>query len=203
SPASWPTPCRCRADTSMEAIERADRYAVANNSINTSDSGRKYARSAIKNADAVHSAGFPQAWALLAARRSFWRRLLDVFAPFVIGQGSGPQQTYNQRNTWNIVPPMQLPDRWRKPFMYAITAVIVIGVVVAWRWAAPDRLPDGIVGGNGRLEATTLDVAAKSGRRWRRNFAEPSPSSGRRARRGKRRLRWCARGSKRYLPWRP
>lgn len=149
----------------MEAIERADRYAVANNSIDTSDSGRKCPRSAIKNADTVHSAGFPQAWALLAARRSFWRRLLDVFAPFVIGQGSGPQQTYNQLNTWNIVPPMQLPDRWRKPFMYAITAVIVIGVVVAWRWAAPDRLPDGIVGGNGRLEATTLDVAAKSGGR--------------------------------------
>lgn len=60
---------------------------------------------------------------------------------------------------------MQLPDRWRNPLLYALAAVVVIGVVVAWRWAAPDRLPEGIVGGNGRLEATTLDVAAKSGGR--------------------------------------
>ena len=60
---------------------------------------------------------------------------------------------------------MNLPDRWRKSLPYVIAAVIGIGVVVAWRWAAPDGLPEGIAGGNGRLEATTIDVAAKSGGR--------------------------------------
>lgn len=60
---------------------------------------------------------------------------------------------------------MNLPDRWRKSLPYVIAAVIGIGVVLAWRWAAPDGLPEGIAGGNGRLEATTIDVAAKSGGR--------------------------------------
>ena len=45
---------------------------------------------------------------------------------------------------------------------YVIAIVIAIGVVIAWRWAVPDGLPKDIAGGNGRLEATTLDVAAKS-----------------------------------------
>lgn len=60
---------------------------------------------------------------------------------------------------------VNLPERWRKPLPYLIALVIAIGVVVAWRWAAPDGLPEGIAAGNGRLEATTLDVAAKSGGR--------------------------------------
>ena len=60
---------------------------------------------------------------------------------------------------------MNLPLRWRKSLPYVIAVVIGIGVVVAWRWAAPDGLPEGIAGGNGRLEATTIDVAAKSGGR--------------------------------------
>ena len=60
---------------------------------------------------------------------------------------------------------MGLPLRWRSLLPYVIAVVIGIGVVVAWRWAAPDGLPEGIAGGNGRLEATTIDVAAKSGGR--------------------------------------
>ena len=57
---------------------------------------------------------------------------------------------------------MNLSDPWRKFFPYVITMAIAIGGVVAWRWAEPDVLPEGIAGGNGRLEATSLDVAARS-----------------------------------------
>lgn len=60
---------------------------------------------------------------------------------------------------------MNLPSRWRSLLPYAIAAVIGVGVVGAWRWAAPDGLPEGIAGGNGRIEATTVDVAAKTGGR--------------------------------------
>ena len=57
---------------------------------------------------------------------------------------------------------VNLPDRWRSYLPYPIAMLIAIGVVTAWRWAAPDALPKGIAGGNGRLEATSLDVAARS-----------------------------------------
>jgi HlyD family secretion protein len=60
---------------------------------------------------------------------------------------------------------VNLPPRWRSLLPYVIAAVIGIGVVMAWRWAAPDGLPEGIAGGNGRIEATTIDVAAKTGGR--------------------------------------
>jgi len=60
---------------------------------------------------------------------------------------------------------VNLPLRWRSLLPYVIAAVVGIGVVVAWRWAAPDGLPEGIAGGNGRIEATTIDVAAKTGGR--------------------------------------
>jgi HlyD family secretion protein len=57
------------------------------------------------------------------------------------------------------------PQRWRSLLLYVMVAVIGISVAVAWHWAAPDGLPEGIAGGNGRIEATTIDVAAKTGGR--------------------------------------
>lgn len=56
------------------------------------------------------------------------------------------------------------PGRWQTR-LALLTAGLVAVIVVAWRWAEPEGLPPGIAGGNGRLEATTLDVAAKSGGR--------------------------------------
>lgn len=42
-------------------------------------------------------------------------------------------------------------------------AVVVIGAaVIAWRLLAPGSLPDGIVSGNGRIEAVEMDISAKS-----------------------------------------
>lgn len=42
-------------------------------------------------------------------------------------------------------------------------AVVVIGAaVIAWRLLAPGGLPDGIVSGNGRIEAVEMDISAKS-----------------------------------------
>lgn len=57
---------------------------------------------------------------------------------------------------------MNLPERWRKFLPYLIALALAAAVGAAWRWAAPDALPEGIAGGNGRLEATPLDVATRS-----------------------------------------
>lgn len=43
------------------------------------------------------------------------------------------------------------------------TAVIVVGglAYLGWMYFQPEKLPDGIAGSNGRIEATEIDVAAK------------------------------------------
>lgn len=43
----------------------------------------------------------------------------------------------------------------------AIAAVVVAGIAVAWYALRPQGLPEGIASGNGRIEATDIDVATK------------------------------------------
>ncbi|WP_119154592.1 HlyD family secretion protein [Caldimonas tepidiphila] len=54
---------------------------------------------------------------------------------------------------------------WRKALTAAAVTAGLAALAVAWQRAAPDGLPPGIAGGNGRLEATTIDIAAKAGGR--------------------------------------
>jgi HlyD family secretion protein len=56
---------------------------------------------------------------------------------------------------------MRTPQR-----TWIIWACIAVALVAAafllWRMLKPGDLPDGIVGGNGRIEAVEIDVAAKA-----------------------------------------
>ena len=44
----------------------------------------------------------------------------------------------------------------------AIAVVVVAGGFMLWSTLQPKGLPEGIVGGNGRLEAVEIDIAAKA-----------------------------------------
>jgi HlyD family secretion protein len=48
-----------------------------------------------------------------------------------------------------------------------IVAAVVIAGLVLWSMVRPSGLPEGIVGGNGRLEAVSIDIASKSAGRIR------------------------------------
>ncbi len=50
--------------------------------------------------------------------------------------------------------------RWLLRGGLALAAVLV--ALVAWQFLKPEGLPDGVVGGNGRIEAVEIDVAAKA-----------------------------------------
>lgn len=50
--------------------------------------------------------------------------------------------------------------RWLLRGGLALAAVLV--ALVAWQLLKPEGLPDGVVGGNGRIEAVEIDVAAKA-----------------------------------------
>lgn len=56
-------------------------------------------------------------------------------------------------------------SHWRKIPAALAAALALAALVIVWQRAAPDGLPPGIAGGNGRLEATTIDVAARAGGR--------------------------------------
>lgn len=43
----------------------------------------------------------------------------------------------------------------------AIAVVVIMAAFGAWRWLRPQGLPEGIIAGNGRIEAVEIDVAAK------------------------------------------
>jgi HlyD family secretion protein len=49
----------------------------------------------------------------------------------------------------------------KKPLLISIAAVVVVGAGVAWWMLHRPALPPGFAGGNGRLEATQVDIAAK------------------------------------------
>lgn len=53
----------------------------------------------------------------------------------------------------------------------AIAAVVVAGGFTLWSMLQPKGLPDGIVGGNGRLEAVEIDISAKTPGRLREILA--------------------------------
>ena len=54
----------------------------------------------------------------------------------------------------------------------AIAAAVLVVVVLLWKMLQPAGLPEGIVGGNGRLEAVEIDVSAKSPGRIREILAD-------------------------------
>lgn len=54
---------------------------------------------------------------------------------------------------------------WRKAAGWLAAAAALVALVFAWQRVTPEGLPPGIAGGNGRLEATTIDIAAKAGGR--------------------------------------
>ncbi|MDX3885488.1 MAG: HlyD family efflux transporter periplasmic adaptor subunit [Sphingomonas sp.] len=56
---------------------------------------------------------------------------------------------------------MKMPDR-RWLIRGGIAAVILLAAWLLWKLAAPGGLPEGIVGGNGRIEATEIDISAKT-----------------------------------------
>lgn len=52
---------------------------------------------------------------------------------------------------------------WKKwAIRLAIVAIVVVGGIVAWRVLTRDPLGDDIAAGNGRIEATEVDIAAKT-----------------------------------------
>ena len=53
----------------------------------------------------------------------------------------------------------------RRTLVWGLCAAVAIGAVVAWNQLKPQGLPSSISSGNGRLEATDIDVATKSGGR--------------------------------------
>src|SRR3546814_2925485 len=52
------------------------------------------------------------------------------------------------------------PKRWMPKI--AIVAALVGGAFLAWQAFRPERLPEGLASGNGRIEAVEIDVAAKT-----------------------------------------
>lgn len=46
-----------------------------------------------------------------------------------------------------------------------VAAILRVGGVIAWRQLKPSSLPDGFAVGNGRIEATEIDIATKAGGR--------------------------------------
>ena len=53
----------------------------------------------------------------------------------------------------------------RRTLVWGLSAAVAIGAAVAWNRLKPQGLPSSISSGNGRLEATDIDVATKSGGR--------------------------------------
>lgn len=49
----------------------------------------------------------------------------------------------------------------RRIFQLAVVIACVLAAVIAWRWFQPNPLPEGFARGNGRVEATEIDVATK------------------------------------------
>jgi len=53
----------------------------------------------------------------------------------------------------------------RKALVWLVIAAAVVAAYVAWSRLKPQGLPPGLASGNGRIEATDVDVATKSGGR--------------------------------------
>jgi HlyD family secretion protein len=61
--------------------------------------------------------------------------------------------------------PAATPRRWSNKVMMALGVLGVVAALLAYNRLKPKGLPDGIASGNGRLEATDIDVATRSGGR--------------------------------------
>ncbi|HRH29961.1 MAG TPA: biotin/lipoyl-binding protein, partial [Aquabacterium sp.] len=60
------------------------------------------------------------------------------------------------------------PSIWRArgaQVALSLAVVATVGGVIAWNRLKPQGLPEGIASGNGRLEATDIDIATRSGGR--------------------------------------
>jgi HlyD family secretion protein len=91
----------------------------------------------------------------------------------IIGDGSRPAQPADVAPAQARPPsPQSTTDRPANKHVKARytppkTAFAVAGVLavliaaVVWYWLQPPALPDGFASGNGRIEATEIDVAAK------------------------------------------
>ncbi|MGX5734463.1 HlyD family secretion protein [Bosea thiooxidans] len=55
----------------------------------------------------------------------------------------------------------------RRWLVAGLVAVVIAGGYIAWRQSRSSDLPEGIAGGNGRIEATEIDVATRSAGRIR------------------------------------
>lgn len=53
------------------------------------------------------------------------------------------------------------PPALRQGLVLAAVVALGIGGYFVWKWFQPAKLPDGFVSGNGRIEATEIDVATK------------------------------------------
>ena len=52
--------------------------------------------------------------------------------------------------------------RAKPVLIYLFAALVIITIIVAWRVLRPAGLPAGIVAGNGRIEATEIDIATRA-----------------------------------------
>lgn len=55
----------------------------------------------------------------------------------------------------------------RRWLIAGLAAIVIAGGYIAWRQSSSGDLPEGIAGGNGRIEATEIDVATRSAGRIR------------------------------------
>lgn len=67
-----------------------------------------------------------------------------------------------------------MPNKNAKKFIPVLILIAAIGGYFVWQQMQSDPLPDGIAAGNGRIEATEIDIAALTGGR----IAEITPDEG-------------------------
>ncbi|MBV2180818.1 HlyD family efflux transporter periplasmic adaptor subunit [Castellaniella sp. MT123] len=56
---------------------------------------------------------------------------------------------------------MSLTDRIKRPWPLILVVAVAIGAYGAWRWSGDDGPGPGFMQGNGRIEATEIDIATK------------------------------------------
>ncbi|MBR0683853.1 HlyD family efflux transporter periplasmic adaptor subunit [Roseomonas eburnea] len=59
------------------------------------------------------------------------------------------------------LPPKPATKRWTWLLQTTIAVAVIVAGFFAWQYFKPKGLPDGFASGNGRIEATEIDVAAK------------------------------------------
>jgi HlyD family secretion protein len=80
-------------------------------------------------------------------------------APSSIAPASTSAPAPAPRNAPSAVPPVAAWKKWLIPGV--VVAALAVAAVVAWQVLKPRGLGEGFVSGNGRIEATEIDVATK------------------------------------------